>query len=349
MRWLLLPFAWLYGLVTGLRNLFFSNGWLRSFSFDFPIILVGNLSAGGTGKTPHIEYLIRLLKSDHKVATLSRGYKRTYTGFGIATELSRVEDIGDEPKQYKQKFPDVEVAVSIDRVMGVYQLLEDEPATQVILMDDGFQHRRIKAGLNILLTTWQKPFTRDQLIPVGRLRESRSGKRRAQVIIVTKCPADISAGQRQDMISELHLTSEQQVFFTTLTYGNVYPLFNTGQQMPVNARPLVVTGIAGNKAMLEHLRITYPQLERMSYADHHYFTAADIKNMQQRAGESKCIITTEKDAMRLMEQEEAITAAGLQVFVLPVEVTFIADGDKFDTMVKDYIRNNTPTVVETGE
>ena len=343
MRWLLLPFMCLYGLVTGLRNFFFTKGWLRSFEFDFPVILVGNLSAGGTGKTPHIEYLIRLLKSSYKVATLSRGYKRTYTGFGIATELSRVEDIGDEPKQYKQKFPDIEVAVSIDRVGGIYQVLHDEPQTQVILLDDGFQHRRLRAGLNIVLTTFQKPFYDDYLLPVGRLRETRAGKNRAQVIIVTKCPFDITVEQQQEIMKKIGPQNDRQVFFTTLKYEALYPLFADQDISLEITKPVMVTGIAGNKDMFAHVSTMYTDITKMSFADHHYYSVSDIKRIKERGD---TIITTEKDAMRLMEQKEAILANGLKVFVLPVEVVFINKADVFEKLVLDFIVQSTPSPTE---
>lgn len=345
MRLLLLPLAWIYGFVISIRNFLYNKGWLRSFEFDFPIILVGNLAAGGTGKTPHVEYLIKLLQTQFKVATLSRGYRRTMKGYGLATDLSLVEDIGDEPKLYKQKYPATEVAVSENRVTGVYYVLNDEPDVRVIVMDDGFQHRRIKPGLNIVLTTWQKPFYNDHMLPAGNLREPRKGKSRAQIIIVTKCPADITEDQKLVYQSKLKLSQGQSVFFTTLEYGNVYPLFIDQPEVQLNADREVVlmTGIAANRQLKTYLSNRFKKLHIAAFADHHYFTPKDFKRVTTAFPATKQIITTEKDAMRLMEQKEELLAAGLSVFVLPVDVRFIGDADTFNSKIIDYINQYTPT------
>lgn len=340
MRILLLPFAWIYGALILIRNYFYDKGWLRSFEFDFPVILVGNLSTGGTGKTPHVEYLLRLLMPDYKVATLSRGYKRKMKGYGLATELSLVEDIGDEPKLYKQKYPDAEVAVSEKRVIGIYYLLNDEPDVKVVILDDGMQHRRLKAGFQILLTQYNKLFTEDHMLPAGNLREPSSGKKRAHVIIVTKCPESLSSSEKNNIKEKIDPRENQKVFFTTQQYGNLYPLFDDQKIKNVTTEQdaIMVTGIAGNKEMEVYLNKNFKTIKNISFSDHHYFTDDNIKFIQLRS-EGKIIITTEKDAMRLMEKKETILQHGLSIFVLPIEIKFLEDKEVFSDKVINYIKS----------
>lgn len=344
MRLLLLPFSLIYGFVTIIRNFFYTKGWLRSFEFDFPIILVGNLSAGGTGKTPHVEYLIKVLQDQFKVATLSRGYGRSLKGYGLATELSLVEDIGDEPKLYKQKYPKTEVAVSENRVTGVYYLLNDEPDVQLIVMDDGFQHRRIKAGLNIILTTWQKPYFKDYLLPAGNLREISAGKKRAQVVIVTKCPPDLSNDDRIRLKAGLKLSPNQHVFFTCFEYGITYPLFIVQPTVALNPQDKVIllTGIAGNNQLNAWVSKKYKEVHVAAFSDHHYFTEKDFARLTSGFPDTKNIITTEKDAMRLMEQKEMILSLGYSVFVLPVDVRFLGEEEQFLNLVYDFVEQYPP-------
>ena len=340
MRILLLPFAWIYGALILIRNFFYDKGWLRSFEFDFPVIMVGNLSTGGTGKTPHVEYLLRLLMPDYKVATLSRGYKRKMKGYGLATELSLVEDIGDEPKLYKQKYPDAEVAVSEKRVIGIYYLLNDEPDVKVVILDDGMQHRRLKAGLQILLTQYDKLFTDDHMLPAGNLREPASGKKRARIIIVTKCPETLALSEKNEIKDKIHPAQNQMVFFTTQQYGNLYPLFNDQKIKTIENKEsaLMVTGIAGDKEMKNYLSTKFSTLKNISFGDHHYYTDDNIKFMQLRA-EGKIIITTEKDAMRLMEKKETIIKQDLSIFVLPIEIKFLGEKEVFADQILRYINS----------
>lgn len=335
----MLPFALIYGGLILLRNFFYDKGWLRSFEFDFPIILVGNISSGGTGKTPHVEYLIRLLRQNFKVATLSRGYKRQMPGYGLATELSLVEDIGDESKLYKQKYTDVEVAVNENRVQGVYYLLNDEPDVRVILMDDGFQHRRIKPGLNIILTAYHDLYIDDNLLPAGNLREPAVGIKRAHIIIVTKCPSEMNEIDRGKIINKIKLKKSQNLFFSTLKYGNLYPLFPEQAIINLvgNHEVLLVTGIAENKTLHKYLQPLFPDIVKMSFRDHHYFTEKDLINMSKLLKSDTIIITTEKDAMRLMEKKEIILDQKLSIFVLPVEVQLLHDDERFSALVFDYI------------
>jgi len=339
MRLLLLPFSWLYGLVVRLRNLCYDKGWLRSVEFEFPIILMGNLSTGGTGKTPHVEMVLRMLRSKYTTAILSRGYKRQFKGFGIATPLSLVEDIGDEPKLFKYHFPDVEVAVCADRVEGVAQLLTDEPATRVIIMDDGFQHRRLKASMNILLTTWQKPWFRDHLLPAGSLREPVSGMRRAHIVIVTGCPSATTEAEMQNMRRKINPGAGQMVFFSGIRYGSLYPLFTDIETRSLDAHdaPVLLTGIAGVSALQNYLQDKYTRLVKCAFPDHHYFTEADIKRVRDMSGAHRTVITTEKDAMRLMESRALIVAAGLHIWVQPIEVVLLKDAELFEHIILSHV------------
>ena len=333
----MIPFSLIWWLIISIRNFFYDKGWLKSFEFDFPIILVGNISTGGTGKTPHIEYLIRLLKQNYKVATLSRGYKRKLKGYALSTELSLVEDIGDEPKQFKQKFPDIEVAVSENRVNGVYYLLNDEPATQVILMDDGFQHRRIKPGLQIILTEYSNLFSDDLILPAGNLREPKSGKKRADIIIVSKCPATITESEKNKIEQKLNLISGQHLFFTSLEFEPIKPLFEDQQKTELlkGDKAVLITGIADAKLLKSYLKNNCELIRSVSFPDHHYFSVQDIGRMGR---ESKTIISTEKDAMRLMEQKEEILKNGLSVFIVPVSVRFLFNGEiTFNQLITAYI------------
>ncbi|MBC8173003.1 MAG: tetraacyldisaccharide 4'-kinase [Chitinophagales bacterium] len=345
MRKLLVPFSLLWSLLVSFRNFLYHKGWLRTFEFDFPVILVGNLSTGGTGKTPHVEYLIRLLKNQFKVATLSRGYKRKLKGYALATELSLVEDIGDEPKQFKQKFPDVEVAVSEDRVKGVYYILNEEPDVNVIILDDGFQHRRITAGLKIIVTTCDRLFCDDIILPAGNLREPKNAYKRADILIVSKCPPALSFAEKEKIIERLHPLPQQNTFFTTLLYGNMYPLFPEQLQknFSTSTSCLFVSGIANNKNVIQYLKFAFSNVQVIRFPDHHYFSAGNIEQIKKAAMRNGVCITTEKDAMRLMEQKEFILETELSVFVLPIEIGFLFnEAELFNEIVLTYIEKTTP-------
>ncbi|MES2690588.1 MAG: tetraacyldisaccharide 4'-kinase, partial [Bacteroidota bacterium] len=232
-RWLafvLMPLSWLYGLIVSARNYLYKSGIYTRSQFDFPIICVGNITAGGTGKTPHIEWLITKLSSHYKVAVLSRGYKRKTTGYLLASTESTTRQIGDEPYQIKQKFIDVPLAVSENRVLGIPALLGDAPETQVVLMDDGFQHLSIKAGFNIVLCDYNRPYYSDHLLPAGLLRESPKGAERADVIIVTKCPPDLGLNEQRNIITKLKTSTHQHVFFSTIVYNEFKPLTQAAQE-----------------------------------------------------------------------------------------------------------------------
>ena len=319
-------------MITWLRNLCYDIGVFKSKSYDFPIICVGNLSAGGTGKTPMIEYLIRLLKGNYKVATLSRGYKRNTKGFFIANENSTVLKIGDEPFQLHQKFKDVIVSVDGDRQNGIAKLSELQESPEIILLDDAFQHRKVKAGLNILLTTYNKLYVDDFTLPTGNLREPKYGAKRAQIIIVTKCPNDLNEDERQKIIFKLKPLSTQEVFFSSIKYSEtIYsskiskPLQNLKQE-----RFTLVTGIASPKLLLNFLDSNGYNYEHFNFTDHHNFTDNELKMLNKKP----LILTTEKDYMRLKDSIDSE-----RLFYLPIE-SEMSNKEKFDKLISQYLGSN---------
>ncbi|MFN0035518.1 MAG: tetraacyldisaccharide 4'-kinase [Saprospiraceae bacterium] len=332
-RILLLPLALLYGLGVGLRDLFYRVGILRSVRFDLPVISVGNLSVGGAGKSPHIEYLIRWLGQFLEVAVLSRGYGRNTSGYRPVTIIDTAEMVGDEPMQFKRKFRDVPICVSESRALGVPELLKRNPETQCVLLDDAFQHLAVKPGLNILLTEFARPFTRDWLLPSGRLREGRYGYRRADIIIVTKCPPDLSPRQRQKMTQEIDPFPRQHLFFSRYRYGIPYELLRPDIRRPLDLDTdvLLVSAIAHTDYLLQYLAASAKSAQTLEYEDHHYFKEDELLDMTRRfdrmPGSNKIILTTEKDAMRLELHQNFLWKNQLPIFVLPIEVEF-CDGDE---------------------
>ena len=323
----LMPLAWLYGLVVGIRNVMFDLGVLKSRVFNLPVICVGNLTVGGTGKTPHTEYLIRLLSRECQVAVLSRGYKRKSRGYRLATEETSMVEIGDEPYQMKQKFPNIYMAVDGDRCRGIGELTKGSvvPPVDVVILDDAYQHRYVQAGLNILLMDYHRLIYFDQLLPAGRLREHKSGRRRADIVIVTKCPRNITPMDQRGIVRSLDLENWQKVFFTTYKYPD--------SMGDVGDNPLLVTGIASPEQMVYDLGKIIPKFELMSFPDHHNFSKKDIENIRKRA-DGRTIITTEKDATRLRGLEN--------MRVVPIEVEFLnGEGSEFDQIIKSFIKKNS--------
>ena len=318
----LMPFSWLYGLVVSIRNLMFDVGMLKSRTFPLPVICVGNITVGGTGKTPHTEYLIRLLSKDHQVAVLSRGYKRKSEGYVLATKDTPMAEIGDEPYQMKQKYPQIHMAVDKDRCHGIEQLMQKtvKPQSDVVILDDAYQHRYVKAGLNILLMDYHRLIHLDKLLPAGRLREPMSGSQRADIVIITKCPRDIKLMDRKGIKRSLNLENWQKIFFTTYKYPE--------QMEGLGENPLLVTGIASPQQMVYDLQKIVPTFELMSFPDHHNFTEQDINAIRTRAA-GRTILTTEKDATRLHGLDN--------MKVIPIEVEFIEGKEKFDKMIKNYV------------
>lgn len=342
-RILLLPFALLYWLGISIRNWLYDKNILKSASFGLPLICVGNLSVGGTGKSPLVEYIVEKLKDKFKVATLSRGYKRKTTGYALAHSTTTALEIGDEPMQFHLKFPDIPVAVGEERREAIRQLLHDRSETEAIILDDAFQHRDVKAGLNIILTDYNNLFTRDFYLPTGDLRDLKSSYKRAEIIVVTKCKPDLNETEKQKIIKEINLQSRQQIFFTAIQYGQIYHISNN-RVFPFEAdtEVLLVTGIANPrplKKMLEEHSNSYHMLQ---FSDHHIFTIDDLKEIKQKfeniETKNKIILTTEKDAVRLAKFNEEITE--LPFYVIPVRHHFLfAEGDKFDNCVIDFIQN----------
>lgn len=348
----LYPISWLYGMVIALRNKLFDWGYLRSKSFSIPVICIGNLAVGGTGKTPHTEYLIRLLQKRHfNIAVLSRGYKRASKGYLLATSESNVKALGDEPYQMKAKFSDIRVAVDKNRCHGIEQLLLlKDPTVDVVLLDDAFQHRYVNAGLNILLTDYHRLFCEDALLPAGRLRESEKGKERAQIIIVTKCPEDIKPIDFNIIGKRLNLFPYQKLFFSTLQYGRLLPLFpETGNKerelssLQKDEVVLLVTGIASPAPLRKKLEEQTPHVKSLPFDDHHNFTDGDIQQIgeqfSQLKGESKLIITTEKDAARLCHHPAMNDTLKPFIYMLPIEIKILQDQqDTFNQNIIEYAR-----------
>jgi tetraacyldisaccharide 4'-kinase len=334
----------LYGLITWLRNWLYDKKIFKSVRFDFPVISVGNLSAGGTGKTPHIEYLIFLLQYLYKVATLSRGYGRSSSGFKLAEYNTGAVEIGDEPRQFKFKFPDTIVAVGEDRVLAVPKILDARPDTDVILLDDAFQHRAIRAGLSILLTEYGNPFTKDSMLPLGWLREYAAGYRRADIIIVTKCPADLSANDRNKMLEELKPFRYQKVYFSSIQYAPLYSFYDARLrvELPADMTVLLVCGIAKHDDLKAHLEANAANLFVRDFTDHHRFDQFDLDSIREtfkNLGDvKKIIVTTEKDAARLEEHRNWFLQNKIEIFVQPIVVRFLnEDAEKFNADIVQYI------------
>lgn len=343
---LLAPFALLYGIAVALRNLAYASGILKSVSFNIPVISVGNLSMGGSGKSPHIEWLVRWLREYVSVATLSRGYGRKTLGFKIISVEMDALEAGDEPLQFKRKFPDIGVAVSESRVLGIPQILANYPQTQVVLLDDAFQHRAVRPGLNIMLTEYRRPFFRDFLLPSGRLREWRSAYKRADIIIVSKCPSGLTHAEREVFLSALSPRSGQHVFFSVFEYGDPYYFFDPAYRGLIGAETEVIafTAIAQPEYLHEYLVGRCGSLTTIEYGDHHYFESQEIGDLKRRfdalPSSRKMIITTEKDAMRLDLHRNFLYELRLPLFVLPVQVRFLFDEENsFAQAVKDYLLN----------
>ncbi len=345
----LYPVSWIYGIGAYLRNKLFDWGYYQSKSFDVPVVCVGNLAVGGTGKTPHTEYLIKLLQqTGANVAMLSRGYKRKSKGYVLATEKTDVKRIGDEPYQIKTKFPDIRVAVDENRCHGIEQLMKlDNPKVDVVLLDDAYQHRHVKAGLNILLTDFHRLFSDDTLLPAGRLREPEDGKNRAHIVIVTKCPEDIKPIDFNIITKRLKLYPYQQLYFSSFRYGALTPLFGkkrrTLTSLEKDERVLLVTGIASPAPLVEKLEAYTPHVNICQFDDHHDFSNKDLQMIKERferlEGDKKLIITTEKDATRLQHHPALAEALKPHLYVLPIEIEFLQNQQHiFNQNIIGYVR-----------
>lgn len=344
MKSLLYPFALVYGAAIRLRNYFYARGWRKSFEFDFPIINVGNLSVGGTGKTPHIEFLIDLcLQNDLKPAVLSRGYGRRTFGYRMAGEEDSAKTIGDEPAQIKHKFPGVPVVVCEKRARAVPQLLSEAPSTKVILLDDAFQHRAIKPGLNLLLTSYHKPFWKDKLLPVGRLREPRTEQRRADAVIVTKCNG--AERSKLEVLGAMVGRPTEEVLCTRLSYGQPYHISKHGSPFEGwgtgNLDVLLLCGIADPGLLEVHLRSHVNSVQVLKFRDHHNYNQKDVarigKVFNEMNSPNKVIVTTEKDATRLLVLDEDWDT--WPMYVQPVQVEFVNGEPQFKDRVLNFVRS----------
>ncbi len=325
LRKILFPFSLIYAAITSLRNFLYDKNIKKSIGFDIPVIAVGNLSVGGTGKTPMVEYLIRLLADKYNLAVLSRGYKRKSKGFYLANDITTIEEIGDEPFQYHSKFKNIHVAVNADRVEGVNTILATLPKTEIVLLDDAFQHRKIKASFYIMLTAYNDLFYNDLVLPAGNLRECKSGVKRANVVVVTKCPKNLSEAEMLQIKSRIDIDNDK-IFFSTINYHQT--VTNNVEEIPVIDLKndfIAVAGIAKPEYFYEYLNCT--KNDCLTFPDHHFFSDQDLKNILQKANGRK-IITTEKDYMRLQNQ-----LPKNQLFYLPIEMDFIKEIEQFNNFL----------------
>jgi tetraacyldisaccharide 4'-kinase len=349
----LYPLSVLYRLITDTRNFLFNTGILSSEEFDIPVICVGNITVGGTGKTPQAEYLINLLRKDFRTALLSRGYKRKSKGFRLATMSSTVEEIGDEPLQVFRKFPEILVAVDRNRSNGIKTIIKEHPETDVIILDDGFQHRKVKPGLSILLTDFNRLITRDYLIPYGNLRENKNNRKRADVILISKTPEDALESTLNDITREVGVHDEQKLFFTRILYEDLKPLHESSaftRHLPLEQNPqdhgaVLITGIAAPGSLKAFLARYFNKIIHLSFPDHHYFSENDIEKVRTAwkglKSPEKMLITTEKDAVRLREFTNIEVSLKKAFYYITVGVSFLKnEQQEFDNLILNYVRKN---------
>lgn len=344
----LLPLAFIYGLIIRVRNKLFDWKLISSEFFTVPVISVGNLTVGGTGKTPHVEYITRLLSKEYKVATLSRGYGRETSGFKIACDEDQARTIGDEPMQFYNKFPGISVAVDSNRRRGIKNILKLKPETDVVILDDAFQHRFVKPGLSILLSDYHKLFFHDYLLPVGTLREHRKGSRRADLIIITKTPEVLSPFERRRIIEGIKPLNNQKVLFSYIRYRELKSLWKPDEPFSLSnhyGMILLVAGIANAYPLEFRLRDHCNELITMRFDDHHKYTRTDLERIKQNYSDlytrNKLLVTTEKDAMRMLEPSLRDLAAQLPIYYIPIQIDFHGnDKHTFDQTIKDYVKEN---------
>jgi len=346
---LLYPLSVIWRMITGFRNFLYDSKILRSFGFNIPVICVGNITVGGTGKTPHSEYLINLLKDEYNVALLSRGYRRKTKDFLLARPESSLTDTGDEPLQISRKFPGITVAVDRDRVNGIKKILEYASETDVIILDDGFQHRRITPGLSIVLSDFNRLITGDHLLPYGDLRESKSNIKRADILLVTKTPRDLTESDMNLIEKDIVKYTHQKLFFTTYRYKEPLPVIDqsgreTGLTFTKENVIVLVTGIANPKPLYDHLSLSCKEIIHLRYNDHHNFTKKDIEKIRHTfdciKADRKYVLTTEKDAVRFRECDNITEPLSSALYFIPVEPEFLNKKDEFDKIISDYVGKN---------
>lgn len=342
----LFPFSFIYWIVTSLRNKFYDLGLLKSTAFSIPIISVGNLSTGGTGKTPHIEFLVSKLSDKYKLATLSRGYKRKTNGFLEVKRAHTTADVGDEPLQFKIKFPNITVAVDANRVSGVKQLLKKDNGIEMVLLDDAYQHRKINRSINILLTEYTKPFYKDHLLPVGNLRESRSGFKRANIIIVTKSPIVLSPLDIRRVKEEIKPEPYQEIYFSYIKYGKPIAFTAAAEALgPIDLADYAITlisGIANPEGLKFYIKRYAKEVNHISFPDHHEFSEKDFNKIKSKFGElisqRRLIVTTEKDAMRIDRE----LYKDIPIVYIPITIKFhLNNGQELIEQITDYVTANS--------
>jgi len=349
---LLLPLAVLYGLVVFFRNKLYDFKVIKSEEFQIPVISVGNITVGGTGKTPHTEYLIRLLKDEYKIAFLSRGYKRKTRNFIVATEQSTANMIGDEPLQIKRKFPELMVAVDRKRANGIHKLIENVPNLDIVLLDDAYQHRSVTPGINILLIDYSRPLKGDWLLPYGRLRESSSEKKRADIIIVSKTPRNSLVMERHLFQYNIKAQPHQTIYFTTISYGEPLPVFDNKSQTnkydltDKNLSILLITGIAEPSLLIQEVSSRFKKVIPLIYPDHHSFTKEDLSTILTQFSlipvEEKVILTTEKDVSRFLPFAEDTDISTKAWYYIPIKMEFLAnEEEQFNHQIIHYVKKNS--------
>lgn len=348
---ILYPISLIYGFIVVLRNWMYNANIFREKEFNIPIISIGNITVGGTGKTPHSEYLIKNLKNNFTVAVLSRGYKRKTRGFILSDKNSTVSDIGDEPLQIKNKFPDVQVAVCAKRVNGIQKLLklDTEKKLDLILLDDAYQHRAVKPGISILLMDYSNPIYEDSMLPYGNLRESFHEKYRANIVIVTKTPAEIKPIEKRIIEKNLNLFPYQSLYYSTIKYGDLVPVYNFERNLPdfekVKYDCLVVTGIANPDSLYSHLNSICKSIKPIKHSDHHNFSKSDFENIireyENIVSSNKIIITTEKDSFRFKNSNYRDLLINLPLYYISIEIEFLQNEElTFNNQIINYVKKN---------
>ncbi len=343
-----------YGIAAGLRNELFDLKILSSKEFDIPVVSIGNITAGGTGKTPHTEYIAALLRPNFKIAVLSRGYKRKTRGFHIVETTSKVDQVGDEPLQIKLKFEDIIVAVDGNRVRGIGHLLALPEKPAAILLDDAFQHQYVTPGINILLIDYNRLITKDSLLPYGRLRESASNKSRATIIIITKCPTELKPIDERIITKELEIRPYQNLYFSKINYGPLKPVFPEDAIAPSvelieGLTVLMVTGIANPASLKEYLKHSTHAIHELSFPDHHKYVESDINRIMTKFESlqmgKKIIVTTEKDMVRFRDLKVVPEIIRQNMYFIPVKISFLNNAEKeFDRKILSYVRENKSNI-----
>lgn len=332
---ILFLFAQIYGIIIKIRYWLYKHHFLGATSFDVPVICIGNLSWGGTGKTPMIEYLINLLQEQYHIGVISRGYKRATSGFVLANLHHSYHDIGDEPLLLKYKHPNIAIGVGEERIVAIPNLIAMQPQTNLIIMDDGFQHLSVRPQVNILLTTYQNPFWEDHLIPLGTLREFTSSKSRANIIIVTKCPPLLDKAAQQNMIAQIQPTKNQQVFFATIQYQPIYHLLDAAKNNTIQQDIILITGIANAAPLVEQLSKQF-NITHLTYQDHHAFSLNELQRIQNKYPNQQWI-TTEKDAVRLLAHKDWLIENQIDVFIQAIAIQLLNSSSNFNDLIKNYI------------